>query len=301
MMAVRQCWLGGCVLLPVVVVGMGCRDTEPPPAHNRDLGSDREPLMPTASVWHDPDIAKGQADWHPFREPEAAPEPTEGETTTGAAPADEGGVETEIRELIDEYNELVAETTVDDVDDLLDYYMEEQHDALRPWLEAAVSLPVKLERIREALEEKLPAEKERIAEAVSKLQDPSGRELNVGSITVVSDQEATAQLPAGSPISTYRFVVVDEEWYIEVPEIQKLAALRPALGLAMATFDGWAQGLDSGQASPQQVLQQVEVAAAAAKPAQDGTGAEEESTTDTAAETGSGDESQETDEQPGGG
>lgn len=300
-MLVRRCWLGGCVLLPVLVVGMGCRDTEPPPAHNRDLGSDGEPLMPTASVWHDPDIAKGRAEWHPFREPEAAPEPTDGETTADAAPADEGGVETEIRELIDVYNELVAETKVDDVDDLLDYYVEEQHNALRPWLEAAVSLPDKLERIREALEQKLPAEKERIAEAVSKLQDPSGRELNVESITVVSDREATAQLPAGSPISTYRFVVVDEEWFIEVLEIQKLAALRPMLDLAVATYDGWFQGLDSGQASPQQVLQQVEVAAAVAKQIQDSVGAEEEPTTDTAAEPGSGDENRETDEQPGGG
>jgi len=301
MIPVRRCWLGGCVLLPAVVVGMGCRDTKPPPAHNHDLGSDGEPLMPTASVWHDPDIAKGQADWHPFRELEAVPEPTTGETTTDTAPAGEGRIETEIRELIDEYSELVAETTVDDVDDLLDYYMEEQHDALRPWLGAAVSLPDKLGRIREALEEKLPAEKERIVAAFSKLKDPSGLELVVESVTVVSDQEATVRLPAGSPISTYRFVIVDEEWYIEIPEIQKLAALKPALDRAVATSDGWLQGLESGQAAPQQVLQQIEVWAAATKAAQEAMGSEEDSAADTATEPGIGDESRETDKEPGGG
>ena len=301
MMAVRQCWLGGCVLLPVVIVGMGCRDAEPPPAHNRDLGGDREPLMPTASVWQDPDIAKGQAQWHAFREPEAAPAPAEGETTPDAAPADAGDVEAEIRELIDEYNELAAETTVDGVDDLLDYYVEDQHDTLRPWLEAAVSLPDKLERVREALGQKLPVEKERIVAAFSKLKDPSGLELVVESVTVVRDQEATVRLPAGSPISTYRFVIVDEEWYMEIPEIQKLAALKPVLDRAVAISDGWLQGLESGQAAPQQVLQQIEVWATATDAAQEATGSEEESRTDTTPEPDSGEEIQETKREPGGG
>ena len=256
-------WRGPwCVLVLVAIGGMGCRDTEPLPTHYRDLGTDGSPLPPTGSVWHDPAIAAGQANWHSFREP-AVGEDAESPAPTGDADAQGNEeIEAEIRDLVDDYNEVAADGTTDE---LLEYYVEEQHDTLRPWLDAAASLAQKLTALREAFDQKMPEAGERIANAFTALGASTPRELAIETITVVSDTEATGTVPAEAGFLTYRFVVVDEEWYIEVLQIEVLAALRPAIEIALATYDGWLENLQSGQAPPDSILAQLEAAAEAAK------------------------------------
>ena len=256
-------WRGRwCVLVLIAIGGMSCRDTEPLPTHYCDLGTDGSPLPPTGSVWHNPAIATGQADWHPFRKPAVG---EEAEPPAPAGDADAQGneeIEAEIRDLVNEYNEAVADGTTDD---LLEYYVEEQHDTLRPWLDAAASLARKLTALREAFDRKMPEAEERIANAFTALGAATPRDLAIETITVVSDTEATGTVPAGAGSLTYRFVVVDEEWYIEVSRIEGLAALRPAIDVALATYDGWLESLQSGPAPPDSILAQLEAAAEAAK------------------------------------
>lgn len=271
MILLRRCrWLW-CVFVPAAVVGMGCRDTEPPPAHNRDLGTNGTLLLPTASVWCDPAIAEGQAEWYPFREPQLQPAPAGEAAGTGGERAEAGQIETEIRELIEEYNEVVADGSVDD---LLDYFVEEQHDALRPLLEAGTKLAAKLGELRGELEAKMPDAGDRIAAAFGALGGDLHFSFTVELINVVSNAEVTAKLPGDSGISTLRFKLVDEDWYIEFPGLEKIPSImpKPALDLALATYDGWIQGLQSGQVPPDTVMQQIEVAATAAKAARQATG-----------------------------
>ena len=131
----RRRWLTG-VLAGITIGATACRDTAPPPLHNRDLGGDGVVLLPTAPMWHDSAIAEGRADWYAFREPAIEEESGTDEAPRRAAPVQGNQVEAAIREMIDEYNGFVPEATVDD---LLEYYAEEQHDVLKPLFEAATS------------------------------------------------------------------------------------------------------------------------------------------------------------------
>ncbi len=63
----RDWWKFSAIGLIVAAFG-GCRDSNPPPAFYRNLGSDDVLLLPVASVTHDVSLVKGSADWVPFRE-----------------------------------------------------------------------------------------------------------------------------------------------------------------------------------------------------------------------------------------
>lgn len=251
----------------IVLSASSCRDTEPPPAHARDLGTGGHTLLPTDSSWRNPAVATGQADWHPFRDPtlgegeEPGSTPRPGaEAVAGTEDFDAEEVEVEIRELIDGYNLDVADATTDV---LLDYYVEGQRETLRPWLEAGTSLEEKLAGLRAGLDEKLPDAKQRIESAFATLGGSSGRALIVDAVNVVSDTEAMVTVGGGG--MTYRFVVDEDEWFIEIQQIEMLAALSPAIDASLAIFDQWLQGLQSGQIPSETVLAQIEAAAEAAK------------------------------------
>ncbi len=256
----------------LVLLAASCRDTEPPPTYARDLGSNGQPLLPTDSEWLNPAVAAGQAEWQPFREPTVDAQPGSTPDSDAEAETETHEIETEIRDLIAGYNEVVADGTTDE---LLDYYVEEQHETLRPWLEAAAAVEEKLAGLREGLDEKMPDGKQRIEKAFATLQGASGGELTVEHIKVISDKEVTATIGGGGDGMTYRFVVndEDEEWYIEVSQIETLAALRPVIDVAVATYDQWLQGLQSGQTPPEAILARIEAAAQAAEAARAALGA----------------------------
>jgi hypothetical protein len=179
-----------------MVVAIGCRDTEPTPSHYRDLGEGDRILLPSASPWCKAGIGEdGRADWVPFREPnfdEVAEEPEEGGEPTGDEAAE---IEAEIRELIDDYNKLAADK---DFEGLLEYHVEAQLETIEAVFNAAIAVMEKLQAVRAALAEKLPDETERIDAAFDLLERGASGELVVDSVTVISDSEVTAKLPAGS-------------------------------------------------------------------------------------------------------
>lgn len=268
MCAGRQGRRLGCVLACVVSVMMGCRDTQPPPAHNRDLGADAVVLLPTASVWNNPGIATGRADWHPFREPSAGQEADS--APPGSAQADAGGsaaggnqqVETQVRAMIDDYNDFVAEATVDD---LLDYYMEEQHSALKQLFGTGKTLTESFAAIRKELEAKLPDALDRIDAVLAVLEADAGPKLAVDTLTVVSATEVTGRMASGPAGPAYRFRLIDEDWYIELVGLGDFAELKPAIDAGLAKYSGLLVGLQTGQMSAQAALQQVEAEAQGAR------------------------------------
>ncbi|MGD2111360.1 MAG: hypothetical protein PVI86_18435 [Phycisphaerae bacterium] len=249
----------------VAVLAASCRDVEPPPAHARDLGSNGEILLPTGSQWRHESVVTGQAEWQPFRalptgdEPETPPEPQgEGDEATAE-------IETEVRDLIEGYNEVVSDGTTEE---LLEYYVEEQHEAIQPWLEATAALGRKRSELRDAFDEKLPDAKDRLDVAFAALEASEGPALTLEKLTVNSATDVTATVGGGGGGRTFRFTLVEfedgEDWFIELPQVEALAADREATDAARTTYEQWLQGLQTGGTPAETILTQVEEAAEAA-------------------------------------
>lgn len=251
----RWTWL----ILGLVAAGnIGCRDSDPPRPHYRDVGTGGTVLLPVPPpkyVITDPNA--GTADWHPFRDPsEEPPEPEavdEDEESGGEASTEE--IEAEIRELIADYNAIAADK---DIEELLGYHLEEQQEALKPVLEAGFALLEKLPELASALEAKLPDRADRIAEVLAQLGDPGGDVLSVESLTVDDDTTVTAKLSGGVVGSSCRFVLIEDEWFVEMPDAVDYAVMKTVLEAARAGCDGWLAGLSSGEASAEEVLTQIE-------------------------------------------
>ena len=248
-------------LLPV----WSCRETEPLPAHYRDLGTDDTVLLPTPSAWCDPAVAKGQADWPAFRKLEPGSVPSEEPEPDAAQQAEAGEIEGEIKGLIDDYNAAASEGVVDD---WIAFFEEKEQEIVRPLLEASLKVTERLGEARKQLESKLPDAGQRIAEACDALTGESNLVLKIQKVTAAGDTEATADVSCGSRRFPIRFVVVDDAWYMSVPLGKEPAfASQAALDQALATAERWLSALSSGQPPAESVLQEVEAAAKAAKEA----------------------------------
>ena len=259
-MTTFTCWRGrwAWVVFGLIAISViGCRDSDPPRTHYRDLGPEGTLLLPAGSPKYAiTDPRTPTADWYPFRDPaEEAEEPADADATGEGWKAE---IEAELRELVADYNALAADK---DIEELLAYHSEEQQEELKPIIEAGFTLAERLPQLAAAFEEKLPDHAERIASALAHLGDPGGKMLSVKSITVVDDNEATAKLSGGTLGSTCRFVVSDDEWFIEVPGAVDYAEMKSAADTTVTSCDGWLTALSSGEASAEEVLAQLEAMA----------------------------------------
>jgi hypothetical protein len=233
---------------------IGCKDSEPVRPHYRDLGTEGTLLLPTGRPKYViADLTAGTADWHPFREPTDEAEEAGDQDSDGEVAKDE--VEAEIRELIADYNGIAADK---DIEELLNYHIEEQQEGLKPVIEVGFTLAEKLPQLAAALEEKLPDDADRITAALARHGDPTGSLLFVESLTVVDDAEVTAELSGVALGSTCRFVVIEDEWFIEMPDAVDYAQIKQALDTVLASCDTWLTALSSAEGSAEEVLAQVE-------------------------------------------
>ena len=247
----RDGWVWCLVALALAVVA-GCRDVDPPRPYNQDLGDGTVLLPPVRSARQNAELRDGTAEWHEFSKFEAEEE----ETAEGEVGEEEAGeVEAEIRELIAEYNELVAGH---DLDEFLEYHVEEQHETVKALFEADAAMMSKSADLRSLLDENLPEEQDRIATVFDRLEAKSKEGLIVESLAVVSDVEVTGKLAPGGPAPTCRFLVVDDEWYIEIPGLPDPTQPGSIPAMTTTALDTLLQGLQSGQLPPEQVLGQVE-------------------------------------------
>src|SRR3990172_12975300 len=141
-------------ILALLVV-VGCRPSEPVPTYNEDLGTEGSVLLPTTSAWYDPAVAKGQADWRPFRKPGA--EAMSAGTATGEAkPAGRNeGVESELRTLVSDFNAAVTENKFDEA---IDFLIEEQ---IAPAKQVVELIPVLVGKMKEVADV-LPGDNENL-------------------------------------------------------------------------------------------------------------------------------------------
>ncbi|MCO6436484.1 MAG: hypothetical protein J5J06_05300 [Phycisphaerae bacterium] len=244
----------------LVLPPLGCKDREPPPPVYRDLATtDSELLLPTSGAWKSQSIQSGQAEWVPFREPnaEAPPEETPADSD---AQADQGegenaAIEGEIRDLIAEYNNVSKERNLDE---LLEYHVEEQRPAMRAVLELSYGFLDKLHQLADILREKLPDEVSRINSVFADLDQMADESLKVTALDVKGPEEVVGNLPPGGLTSEVRFVLVDGDWYVDYPGMPTEDQIRGMMQLAMGPFDTALQGLSSGQVPADQVLNMLE-------------------------------------------
>lgn len=249
----RAWWTVSAVGLLVLAVA-GCRDSDPPPTFYRNLGTEDIPLLPAASVIHDVTLAKGSADWVPFRklgEAEAGT-PSEDGAPSGRSNTE---TETEIRDLLKEYNELVADR---DIDELMVYHIDSHQETVKTWYEVQFALMDKLAEVQAALTSAQPDSQARIDQAFAPLKAASAG-LSVDTLTVESEELVVGKLAAGGVVPMCRFVLVEDEWYIDLPNLpETFAQLKPVLDGMMSMIDALSQGLESGSVGAEQVLTQLE-------------------------------------------
>ncbi len=252
----------------------GCRDVEPVPSHHRDLGQDGRALLPTVSVRLVAGIAGGKADWPGFREPNFDEQPDSADEGSAAAAAGQSGEEAAIRELIDEYNEFVPDATVDE---LLEYFAEDQGDAIRPILETQRQVSTILAELRAQLSSAVPDEGARVTAALDAVAAGFDCKLHVDSITMAGEGEATAVV-SDPHISGMRMRVIEEDWFFELAG--DLAQVKSGYDDSLATYRGMLDGVRSGGTAPSEVLQQIESNAAESAEASAATGSGETPTSD---------------------
>jgi len=222
-----------------------------------DLGTADGPLMPMAGAMLDPLLANGSADWVPFRELEDADAESGDEADKSAnevGGADTKEIEQEIRNLVKDYNDLVAER---DIEEILVYHIDAQQDTVKSMYEAQFDLLDKLGEVEAALAEALPDQKERITNAFSPIRSASGG-LTVTKLTVDSDSLVIGELKDSvTPIC--KFVLEDGDWFIDVPNLPTVfSQIKPGLDMVATMLGTVPQGLQSGQIQAETILAQLE-------------------------------------------
>ena len=263
MMRIRRTgWLASwtaCAMLAAI----GCKDADPPRSYYEDLGTNGHALLPTSSAWLDAAVVDGKAEWHPFREPSdevpTSADAPDGSAATVAGAAPNAELEADIRALVVEYNDLFGDATVDEI---LEYYVDSQRDAVRPLLEAAEKITDSVASLREKLEADLPDAGDRIDAALKTLESEKPGSLSLGEMTAESESLVIAKALGNSLMPTCRFRLIGEDWFIEIPNVEVVSELKTSLDAAGAGFAAMIQGLEDGTLTAQAVLEQIEAAPA---------------------------------------
>lgn len=241
--------------LALLSVAVGCSRGEPDPADRTYSDSNGRVPASVGGAKLNPAVAEGQAEWVAFREP-PPPEPAGADRpesepleapAAGAAGADGAG----LREIIEDYNSLTADGSVDD---LLDYFVPEQSDALRPVVEKALARAGKLIQFCEAGKAaagESAADLPKVCQAARRLY---GAGLNVEGTPSRAEQGFTFQVTSRVFPRECRAVLREEDWYFEVVDVAALAQSAPALDAFDGQLEQWRKDLESGSISSAEVL-----------------------------------------------
>ena len=253
--------------IPIILILAitGCRETEPPPAHFQDLGTDGSPLLPTTPVWKTAAIAHGQAEWYPFRAPSTEPEVEHDSASLNGDGSPIGGnpeIEAQIRDVITEFNEVAGTGTPDDI---LEYYVEEQVETLKAIVETILATRAVLQDLKREFDNKLPAAAVRSENATKAILAELSLELKGETLSVKNDSEVGVVVEGGAISKTYRFIIVDEEWYLEAQGLDGPTELGAALDLGLQYYREMLESARSGADQAEERLKELESAVAAAQ------------------------------------
>ena len=246
-----------CVALLCALSGAACREIEPPRSYDRDLGTDGAPLPPTSLTWLEPKVKDGRAQWHPFREPtKGQPDATAGAGTV----AGNDEIQTQLREMLVEYNKILSEERYDE---LPDFFVESQADAAEKLMQ---TFPALLGKFRE-LNETLPEPDLQFTKLLDAMSPQTAFRLEVEAIEVVSRSEATGRLkPMPGPFAAspgdagrqVRFVQgEDDYWYFDLPALAAITPRLQAFQQQADMLDQLIAGIKSGQVPGDIVAEQL--------------------------------------------
>ncbi len=275
-------WNVAIVVLVPVVLGGACREAEPPVAYNDDLGSGDTILLPTSDQWHNKALASGRAEWHEFRGPDEVGGMDDDAKTAPDGHADGDLNENAIRDLLSEFGKVAADDPT--VDDLLDYFVADQHEMLEPILSNALDMGDALRAVRSELAAKLPDKSASVTATFETLDASTLLAPSADSFAPMKDGLITAKMAGASLAASYDFVLVDSDWYIKMsrnaPMITKAES-----DARLTMYSGWADGLDAGELTADAVLiQAVEAAKNVNLPTQGADADTKPSTTEAPAE-----------------
>jgi hypothetical protein len=210
----------------------GCKPPEPTPSQYVDLGTADSPLPPSGPAWHDPGVAKGTADWKPFRKLSGGNEAT-ASAKPAADPADDapegdpdagdGGEdlspEEEIRALVADFNAALADKKLEEAGE---YLSDEQAGYVNDVLGAVDGLVEQLRLLATAA----PPLSPKVDALAPVLNLSDSLQMKVDAVRI-EDRTAVAPLENGSEA---RFRVGEEDlWYLESPLLNVLNAERARL------------------------------------------------------------------------
>lgn len=236
----------------IATLSLGCRPSEPTPTYYQDLGTEERPLLPTSATWHDASLAKGTADWHPFRKPDSDAKLDDASATpAGSAEADPRLI-SEILEAVKEFNAAVASERFDE---LADFLIEVQASPVRQVIEILPQFAAKLTDLAAAL----PGDNENLKKVAAALTLDKVLKLEVGPVQMRGEDEAVAQLSGGPAEVRFRLVKEEEGefWYIDHPQIRALAPSLSAIQQSTQQLEAMTAGIKSGEISEETASQQA--------------------------------------------
>ncbi len=252
----------GAVLLGASLASLACRESEPPRAYLRDLGTGDTTLPPPPATWLDSGLKDGQADWLPFQKvtPESLAETDAREPAKSAQPSNEEatGPEEEARTLVQQYNDDVANKNLDRA---ASYFVERQRESIKQLFDGLAQLADKMRILVEALQEKLPGQAAELRKTLEMLRPEQMLTLQVQSFSVAGEDEVVGKVaqPAGMPpiseeLLKVRFVRVDDNLRMEYAAIDVIV---PTLPTVVASYEMLVGQIRSGSVPPEQLAQQV--------------------------------------------
>lgn len=281
-------WIVGASMVVPVMLGAACREADPPVAYNSDLGTDGTILLPTSYQWHNPALATGRADWHEFRGPDEVGVDSDEHDAAARGQLDSAEAEVAIRELLTEFGELAADDAT--VDELLDYFVGDQHESLKPILAGALDLSSALRTVRKDVTAKLPDASESIAGVFDALEAAVPLAPSADSFLPMNAGVMSANMTGASLAASYDFVIVDGDWYIKLTG-DAWTATQSEIDARLTVYRSWVDGLSAGDLTADDVLQQAtEAAKPVETPSEDHSADAEPDTTEADADDGAGDD-----------
>lgn len=244
--------LCGCLL------SAGCReDRDPQQAYEGVMWDGSTALASMPGPMLDARVAGGSAQFPDFRPPES------NASSGGAQDESESEALTEVRSLIEEYNSIVDQ---ENYDDLAEYYIEEQREAVGSLVSLSTNVLTKVNELGEALKAALPEEKDRVVKMLDSLASASSLKLTVESLAVAGDEEVTGTIPSlPGTSSTIRFRLLEYDgetnWYIDSPEVAMASAMKPMIEAQLASWDQIVQAVTADPSTAEQMLKALETAA----------------------------------------
>jgi len=255
----------------LVFCPLACRNSEPTPSFYKDLGDEDRPLPPPAPSWADPAVKDGTAEWRGFSlgkgASSSASSPSKGAAGPERTSADpKSKVEEAVRGFIDDYNDAVKDK---DFAALPEFYVKGQRETVKTMMEIRESLLSKITALMAVLDEKSPGASAALKPKFDQFAAGKHMELSLESLTVVDEKEATGVIkaPEGGTVPeallAARFVLVGEDWEVELAQVEALAAAAPTLTASVAQFDQVIEAVRSGAVPADMVVQQLDALFAA--------------------------------------